>query len=184
MIFNARVASTISIAQDLSAASKTFKSRFHYFPGDLPNPNNYIPNLPPACVALATPGTPGLGDGQIIPPTESVCAIEELFQLGMIKADPDPSNPPFHMIQNPFTSGTVRLVSASWPAVAASYLPNVWPATTANLIEFQNLPCEAVIAVDTGIDDGVLNSGKAMASVPACQIGAGIVVPLFAITLN
>jgi prepilin-type N-terminal cleavage/methylation domain-containing protein len=181
IVFNARVASTMSIAHDLSVASQTFKNRFHYLPGDLPNPGNYIPNLPPACIALTAPGTPNLGDGQILPPTESLCAVEELFQLGLIKADPDPSNPPYHMLQNPFTSGTIRLVAVS--AVAANY-PAVWPTTTANLIEFQNLPCEAVIAVDTSLDDGILNSGKAMASVPTCQIGAGITVQYFAMSLN
>jgi prepilin-type N-terminal cleavage/methylation domain-containing protein len=181
IIFNARVASTMSVAHDLSAASQAFKNRFHYLPGDLPNPGNYIPNLPPACLNL-TLGTPGLGDGQIIPPNESQCATEELFQLGLIKADPDPSNPPYHMLQNSFTSGTIRLVSVG--AVAANYLPAVWPTTTANLIEFQNLPCEAVIAVDTSLDDGVLNTGKAMASVPTCQIGTGVIVPYFAISLN
>jgi prepilin-type N-terminal cleavage/methylation domain-containing protein len=179
MIFNARVASTMSIARDLSAASQTFKTRFHYLPGDLPNPNNYIPNLPPLCVNLPV-GTANIGNGQIDTQAETTCAIEELFQLGMIKADPDPSNPPYHLLQNAFTSGTVRMVATTF-TVAYS---GPWPSTTSNLVEFQNLPCEAVIAVDTNIDDGILSSGKAMASVPTCVIGTGTVVPLFAISLN
>ncbi len=181
MIFNARVASTMSISRDLSAASQTFKTRFHYLPGDLPNPNNYIPNLPPACVNL-TQATANIGNGQIDTQAEMTCAIEELFQLGMIKADPDPSNPPFHLIQNAFTSGIVRLISSN-PGVSGPY-SGLWPSTTANLVEFQNLPCEAVIAVDTNIDDGILSSGKAMASVPTCVIGTGTVVQFFAISLN
>jgi prepilin-type N-terminal cleavage/methylation domain-containing protein len=181
MVFDTRVAGTMSIANDLSSASKTFKDRFHYLPGDLPNPGNNIPNLPAACTGLtSTPMTPFVGDGQINSAVEASCAIEELFQLGMIKADPDPSNLPFHMIQNPFTSGTVRLVSV---AFAAPY-SGAWPATTTNLIEFQNLPCDAALAIDTKIDDGILSSGKAMASVPTCLIGTGASVPLFALTLN
>jgi prepilin-type N-terminal cleavage/methylation domain-containing protein len=179
MIFNARVASSMSIDRDLSAASQTFKTRFHYLPGDLPNPNNYIPNLPPLCLNLP-PGTANIGNGQIDTQAEATCAIEELFQLGMIKADPDPSNLPYHLIQNAFTSGTVRLVSINFTVAYSGR----WPSTTANLVEFQNLPCEAVVAIDTNIDDGILSTGKAMASVPTCVIGTGTVVPLFAISLN
>lgn len=182
VIFDSRVAGAISIANDLTAASRTFKDRFHYLPGDLPNPGNGIPNLPVACVNLTTqPLTPNVGDGQINLAVESSCALEELFQLGMIKADPDPNNPPFHMLQNPFGSGNVRLVAVA--AVAANY-PAPWPTTTANIVEFQNLPCEAVIAIDTRIDDGILTSGKAMASVPTCQIGTGVAIPFFGISLN
>lgn len=180
MVFDSRVAATISIANDLAAASHSFKDRFHYYPGDLPNPGNSIPNLPPACVGLST-ATANAGDGQINLGVESQCVLEELFQLGMIKADPDLTNPPFHTLQNPFTSGTVRVVTAA--AVAANY-PAAWPTTTANIIEFQNLPCEAVLAIDTKLDDGLLNSGKAMASVATCQIGTGVLIPFFAISLN
>ena len=173
LLDSSKTSNLVSTAKDLSAASIAFKERFKYWPGDLPLASNSIQNLPAACnIAIATAN---IGNGVIDTPTEINCAVEELFQAGMIRAVIQPGDA-FHTVRTEM--GAVRLVDA-----ASSNVPN-FPIGT-NVVEFSNLRCEQALDFDRKIDDDnidVASAGRSKSSVAACA--AGTMVPFFAAALH
>lgn len=176
IVDSAKVSDLVSKANDLSSASKTFRERFKFWPGDLPNAAASIPNLPAAC-NIGT-ATANIGDGQINTATEISCAIEELFQAGLIRADL-PAGATTHLINT--DSGRIFLVGAG-----SSNVANFPPGT--NVVEFSNLRCALVQSMDIKIDDGNIatgNAGRARSSVASCAVGgANDPVPFYAVAIN
>lgn len=173
LLNSSKTSNLVSTAKDLSAASIAFKEKFKYWPGDMPLASNSIQNLPAACnIAIATAN---IGNGAIDTPTEINCAIEELFQAGMIRAVVQPGET-FHTIRTEM--GTVRLVDSAF-----SNVPN-FPIGT-NVVEFSGLRCEQAVSFDRKIDDDNIDAasaGRAKSSVAACVTGT--TVPFFAVALH
>ena len=176
LIDSAKVASAITTSNDLSLATKTFREKYKYWPGDHPNASTVIPNLPAACNIATT--VLNIGNGAIDTPTEISCAIEELFQAGLIRADLE-AGATYHTMR--VDSGPIRLLSASASNVTTF-------AIGVNVVEFSNLPCRFAQTMDGKIDDGDISSassGKARASVASCIVGgANDPVPFYAIAAN
>ena len=176
LLESAKVASAIATAKDVSLAAKTFRERYKYWPGDLPNASTLIPNLPAACNMDIT--TANIGNGAIDTATEISCAIEELFQAGLIRADLDAAGV-FHVLYTDY--GAIRLVAASASNVTT------FPVGV-NVVEFANLSCKFVQAMDSKIDDNNISSassGKARASVASCASGGpNDPIPFYAIAAN
>lgn len=176
LIDSARSTSVIATIKDMTTASRQFKERYRYWPGDLPNAGVSIPNLPAACNMPTS--TTSIGDGQINTAAEISCAIEELFLAGLIKADLIPATGT-HAITH--EGGTFRLVSG-----ATSNVQNFPPGT--NVIEITNLRCAAATVIDQKIDDNDIaftSGGRAKASVANCTSGgANDPVPFYAAAMN
>ena len=176
LVESAKVVSAIATSNDLSLATKAFREKYKYWPGDHPNASAVIPNLPAACDIATT--VANIGNGAIDTATEISCAIEELFQAGLIRADLDPGAT-YHTIRT--EAGPVRLLSASVSNVTTF-------AIGVNVVEFSNLPCQFVQTMDGKIDDGDISSasrGKARASVTSCIVGgANDPVPFYAVSAN
>jgi prepilin-type N-terminal cleavage/methylation domain-containing protein len=176
MIESAKVSNIVAMAKDVSNASRAFKEKFKYWPGDLPAASNSLPNLPAACNIAV--GAANIGNGVIDTADESSCAIEELFQAGMIRADLF-SGATFHTLNTEI--GAVRLIVAS-----ASNVTNFTTGT--NVIEFPNLPCSIVLSVDAKVDDGNIaatSGGRGKASVASCVPNtSNDPVPFYAVAIN
>jgi prepilin-type N-terminal cleavage/methylation domain-containing protein len=176
MIESAKVSNIVAMAKDVSTASRAFKEKFKYWPGDLPAGSSSLSNLPAACNIAVSAAS--IGNGAIDTANESACAIEELFQAGMIRADLA-AGATFHVLNSEF--GPVRLIAASASNVTA-FSPEI------NVIEFPNLPCSIVLSVDAKVDDGNIAStsgGRGKASVASCVPGTtNDPVPFYAVAIN
>ena len=88
----AGVASLLSNIKDLATASRDFKTRYSYFPGDLPNAGTYITANGGISGGCTYPVAGSVGNGIVDTQTESDCALEHLVKAGMLsKVDYDPS---------------------------------------------------------------------------------------------
>ncbi len=176
MIESAKVANTVAMAKDISNASRAFKEKYKYWPGDLPLAANSLPNLPAAC--NFTLATGNIGNGVIDTPDESACAVEELFQAGLIRADLI-AGASLHILSTDY--GPARVIAASASNVT-NFLPGI------NVIEFPGLPCSMVLSVDSKLDDGDISStsgGRAKSSVATCVPGTtNDPVPFYAVAVN
>ena len=172
LIQESRVQDTLSIAADLSAASRAFKQRYRYLPGDflINAASPEIPNVTAACIG----GGAGAGNGNgAIEAAESACVPQHLAAAGMIKSSATP-------IPTQYGAAQVIANAASNTAAGANPLP----ANVQNVVEFTNLPCEVAQQIDRSIDDGNLATGNARASVAACTPqGANDPVPFYAMPL-
>jgi len=176
IIDSSKVSDLIAKSKDLAAAAKTFREQHKYWPGDLPNAGLSIQNLPAACDLPLS--TPSIGDGLINSDTEIACAIEQLFQAQLIRAEIITVGA-LHSI--PLDGGTARLVGAGSSNVANFSLGTI-------VVELQNVRCGLVLSVDSKIDDGNIafgSTGRAKSSVPSCTVGgANDPVPFYAIAIN
>ena len=174
IIGNTKTTSTIALIKDLNAAINDFKNRYHYLPGDLPSAGDDIPAIKGTTCDIAPGGTIGNG---LVELTESKCVAEELVQAGMIKGEVrDKVNNPLNGIYTPYNprpSGDVFVLansnglSATFGTAYQFGTPNLPPVTVQNVIEIQNLPCDAAQAIDQKLDDGNLQTGNIRAT--ACQ---------------
>ncbi|MFM9888373.1 MAG: type II secretion system protein [Burkholderiales bacterium] len=165
------------IAKDLIEASKNFKARYGYLPGDLPNALAQLPNVAAACNVVPGVANPNIGNGLIDQPAEIACAIDMLRAADMIRAQADPANVGRFILRS--SMGNVRLITATQSAAGAGLPP------TSNLIEFAQLRCEIALSIDAKLDEGALNAGQIQASVAACVPNvANDPVPLFAMRLT
>lgn len=166
MIRGMQVKDAILIAKDLTTASQYFKERYHYLPGDWVFTANEIPGTVAG----------GNGNGIINGAAEIANVPNHLFNSGYIKGGAGQITSRF---------GIVRVVGNT--AAAGSVVAggaNAIPATVRNVIEFTNLPCSVAMEFDLKVDDGVLSTGTARASVANCtQNGANDPVPAFAVPL-
>jgi prepilin-type N-terminal cleavage/methylation domain-containing protein len=173
LIKQSRVQDSIAIAADLSAASRIFKQRYHYLPGDfLVNTglSPQIPGLTNACMS----GGAGAGNGNgAVELNESPCVPEHLFAAGLIKGGLGPLRSQY---------GTIQVIANAASQTALG--PNPLPANIQNVIEFANLPCDVAREIDRKLDDDNLATGRATASVAACTPKVlNDPVPFFALAL-
>ena len=171
LLESARSKAVVALAKDIKQSSHSFKARYHYWPGDLPNAASTIPSLASAC---SYPVSSTVGDGRI---DEHSCAVDHLVVAGFMKGQPDNATPGRY---RPFETayGQARLISASASGVAG--IPNA----IQNVIVFLNLPCDVALHVDEAFDDGDLGSGRARGSLATCiSGGANDPLPLLAIPL-
>jgi len=169
LIQSAKVSNAITLAQDISVAVNAFKQQYHMLPGDMliDNAAPEIPNVKSACMK----GGANAGDNNgLINATESQCVPEVLFDAGLTK------QPTFNTDYGP-----VRVIAASLSGVAITLGSNPFAPSIVHVVEFQNLPCDVVQAMDRKMDNDDLTSGKGIASTGACA--AGSIVPFYAVAL-
>jgi prepilin-type N-terminal cleavage/methylation domain-containing protein len=172
LIQESRVQDAMAIAADLSTASRTFKQRYHYLPGDfvITAASPEIPNVAAACMSGGA--NAGNGDGAISA-AESPCVPQHLFAAGFIKGGTG-------TIRSQYGAVQVIANAASQTALGANPLP----PNIQNVVEFASLPCEVAQQIDRNIDDANLATGNARASVASCTPqGANDPVPFFAMAL-
>ncbi len=161
-IQSARTQAALSIASDLSVASREFRQRYHFLPGDFPvtQATPEITGLPARC--MVSGANAGNGNG-VIDATESPCVPEHLAHANFIKATIDPATG-FLAVRSAY--GPVRLIANAASNVALG--TNPLPSTVLNVIEFAALPCEVAQEIDRKIDDANLATGNVRASLAAC----------------
>ena len=133
----ARFASLLSSIKDLASSAQTFKSRYGYFPGDLPNANAFITGN--GGISAGCSNAPGglMGDGLVNSVNESDCALEHLVKAGLLtKAE--------------YRGGKYTLSSNVAAGVQISLWFNV--LTNENVIRISNLPCTSAIDMDQKFD--------------------------------
>jgi prepilin-type N-terminal cleavage/methylation domain-containing protein len=133
----ARFASLLSSIKDLANAAQSFKARYGYFPGDLPNANTVITGG--GGVSVGCSNGPGglMGDGLVDSATESDCALEHLVKAGSLtKAE--------------YRGGKYVLNSN----IAAGVQISLWfnALTNENVIRISSLPCALAIDIDQKFD--------------------------------
>ena len=140
VLARARVASLLANVKDLATASREFKTRYGYYPGDLPSAGTYITlDVGTGC----TDGTAvaNMGNGIVDTSKESNCALEHLVKAGMLsKLDYDSAN-------NKYT-----INSPIAPGVQVSLWVN--SATNENVVRITNLPCDVALEMDSRFDSG------------------------------
>lgn len=132
---NARTASLLGQIKDLAAASRDFKSRYGYYPGDLPNAATFITTDVSAGCSYAVSAT--VGNGIVDTATERTCALEHLVKARMLsKIELSGGN---YLIPHPFGGGDVSL--------------GVIPTTRENAVRVTNLPCKYALRIDDKLDN-------------------------------
>ena len=166
LINNTRITGTITLIKDLTGAISSFKGRYHYLPGDLPLAGADIQNISAGCNIAIT--TAGIGNGLIDSAVERQCVVEELVRAAFMKGRPTDTG-----FSSPLNQGAIPDVTVRWVNNSAVYLlsPTLFPPSVLNVIEIQNIPCDAANAIDSRIDDGVTTTGNVMSN-PPCIIGA------------
>ncbi|MFA7291479.1 MAG: prepilin-type N-terminal cleavage/methylation domain-containing protein [Rhodocyclaceae bacterium] len=134
---SARTSTLLGQIKDLAAASRDFKNRYGYFPGDLPNAGTLIKTevISSDC---DKPAAGKVGDGVVdtTPITESTCALEHLVKARMlIKVEMEGGN---YVIRHPFGGGTVALGAT---------------AANENVVRVSNLPCNIALQIDGKLDN-------------------------------
>jgi prepilin-type N-terminal cleavage/methylation domain-containing protein len=181
---SAQAKDVITMAGDISAAVSSFKENYKYLPGDFPAAPGEIANLLAGSACVTGGANAGNGDGAINA-NESACVPEHLFRAGMTKAEIDPATG-LYIFKSPFGSVTVISAALSKAGLAS---PTALPATTQNVIEFTNLPCDVALEIDQKMDNAALTTGNAVAvdntpSIITCTPGgANDPVPFFDISL-
>jgi len=137
-----RVASLLATIKDVAVASRTFKTRYNYFPGDLPNAAKYITTIVHAD-ACNYPVAGLVGDGLVDSPLESDCALGHLVKSDLLsKLEFDTANKKFVINSNIAVGVQVSL----WANVA----------TNENVIRVTNLPCDIALELDRKLDSGTV----------------------------
>lgn len=135
IIQRGEVTDLIAKTRDLAAASRTFKSRYAFYPGDLPNAGSHLTadggvsagcNYPPGGLA---------GDGLVDTPTESTCALEHLARAGMLT-------------KLNMQGGSYRITGPGGASLS------LWfnATTNDNVVRIANLACELALEVDAKLD--------------------------------
>jgi len=135
----AGTASLLASIRDLAAASREFKTRYGYFPGDLPNAATYITGS--GGVSSGCNYAPGgaVGNGLVDTAAESNCALEHLVKAGMLRGvDYDPVLGRYVIAIN---VGTRAIVSLWYD-----------PGSRVNAIRVSNLPCDIALEIDRRLD--------------------------------
>lgn len=158
LIMSSKVSSSISLINDLSDATRLFKSQYHYLPGDMPS----------ATTRINSSTGNGNGDGDV-DLDERMLVAEHLHLVGQIKrAGNTSTNAPF---ESPF--GRAWIISAalargnSSPCTGSPTSSTSVPVNTTspqpytrNVALLEALPGEAAFAIDNKLDDGNYNSGS------------------------
>ena len=156
----AGVASLLSNIKDLATASRDFKTRYSYFPGDLPNAGTYITAGGAISAGCTYPVAGNVGNGIVDTQTESDCALEHLVKAGMLsKVDYDPI--------------TLKYFITS--SVGAGVRLSLWydPDTKNNVVRISNLPCDVALEIDRKLDSATANTPFNQGSVLAATDQSG-----------
>jgi prepilin-type N-terminal cleavage/methylation domain-containing protein len=136
MIERAHVTSLLGRIKDLAAASRDFKARYGYLPGDLPNAQNYISTVTSACNYVAGSG---VGDGKVDPAaTEGSCVLEHLVKAGLLTGVQVDTSSKYFLSSN-FGAGVVTL----------GYVPT----TNENAVVVTALPCSIALELAGRLDN-------------------------------
>lgn len=170
LIGNAESTDTIALINDLSAAAISFKSKYHYLPGDMPLAGDEIPGVSASCNIVTS--TSLIGNGKLDTATEVGCATEHLVRAGMIKGTFNGISTKSNKSDQPNVFITARR--------DASFLPT----TVLNEIQITNLLCDEARTIDRKMDDNSFTTGKIVASVATCEPnGANDPVPVLDIAI-
>ncbi|MGH8655778.1 MAG: type II secretion system protein [Gammaproteobacteria bacterium] len=183
LIDQARVSDLDQITRDLANATREFKNRYHYLPGDLLNANtdlNFTPPWAPPPGPCDIPPAATSGDGLINTATEINCVLPHLFFAGYIKSVEMLPAAPFMRITRATNQGILGMrvvaTAASNFAGVAGYPPT---PTIQHIVEFSNVPLEMAQDLDRKLDDGNLNTGTVQADAnPPVDPVAFLAVPL------
>lgn len=146
---NAKTASLLGQIQDLAGAARDFKSRYGYFPGDLPNAASILTadgGVSAGCsYGVAAPAGNGIVDSE----TERACALEHLVKARLLsKVELRGGG---YVITQPFGGGEVTLGAIL--------------ATRENAVRVTNLPCRIALQIDSKLDNASttpLSSGNVL----------------------
>jgi prepilin-type N-terminal cleavage/methylation domain-containing protein len=135
----AGAAALMSNVKDLAAAARQFKTRYGYFPGDLPKAGEVLKSMPPITFACAD--VPGAGNGVVDTLAESDCALEQLVRAGMLNKVEHESSP------------VPRFFIAS--TLGAEVRVSLWfnDASMENAIRITRLPCDAALDLERKLDN-------------------------------
>ena len=159
----AGVTSLLSSIKDLAAASRDFKTRYGYFPGDLPNAGNYIATnggISPGC---SYPIGGAVGNGIVDTPTENDCALEHLVKAGMVsKVD--------------YNNALGKYVITS--NVGAVVTVSLWfdSASNVNAVRVSNLPCEIALEIDRKLDSATTGNTPFSQGLVIAQDASGMAI--------
>lgn len=129
MIQRGEVADLIAKTRDLAAASRSFKSRYSFFPGDLPNSAGYLTGVSAACT------TAGNGNGLVDTATETGCALEHLLRAGLLA-------------KLEVAGGAFRIAGPGGASLSLWYNA----ATNENAVRITNLACDLALELDAKLD--------------------------------
>ena len=161
---NARTASLLGQIKDLATASRDFKSRYGYYPGDLPNAVTLITTDGGVSAGCSYAVSATVGNGIVDTATERTCALEHLVKARMLsKVELSGGN---YLIPHPFGGGDVSL--------------SVMPATRENAVRVTNLPCKYALRIDDKLDNAsttplasgsVIGIGSMNVAISVCVTG-------------
>lgn len=169
LVEGTKVTNAAATTQDMIAAAQSFKERYSFWPGDMPNPGATLTGLPAACTA-------GGNANGIINVAEANCAIEVLVSSGLIKAE-EGAVAGTHQIRNGFGSVTFAPRTGY---VSVAGLPANW----VNLLQMTNLDCRAATSIDRKLDDGNLTTGRFRASITCVGMSDTTTVPFAVSQIN
>ena len=154
LIGGANAKDVMAIVSDIRIATTSFKHRYKYLPGDWPYSANEIQGI----TSATTVGTNGDGivDGTI-DATGAAQAGSEVAELPLQL---------FQAVQHPYYSSRLLVSRATAVGLVAGFAN---APISQNTIVFFNLPCDIVVEVDGGMDDGSLTTGRAIGN--ACANG-------------
>ncbi|QDQ28708.1 prepilin-type N-terminal cleavage/methylation domain-containing protein [Chitinimonas arctica] len=161
VVGGAQAKDIIKSVLDTQAAALTFKDRYGFLPGDLPNPANSIPGIA-GCNA-------GTGTGTLNTAAKRNCARDELILSNLLRGT---AGTPIQ-VQNV----TISLSNAAGAGFAL-------PANWVNVVVIARLNCDTALQLDRGLDDGNTGTGNLRASVACAGQDPAVAVPLAAIRLN
>ncbi len=166
----------VSTVKDLSEATRAFKERYHYLPGDLRRASDDLPLSPTETAVCGLLAGSYAGNGlinlQTDPQagyTETNCAPLHLARAGLIREDASPIVRNFgdaHVSIEFMSRGDSR------PNSVSSY-PTTYPTSVQNVLQLKGVPYSLAVRLDDILDDGDLDRGK----VRACDTSNNPIVP-------
>lgn len=140
VVARAQTADLISTIKDLAQASKDFKARYSYYPGDLPNAGNYVTANGGISAGCSVPAGGSQGNGLVDTEAESACGLQELVKAGLLSK-----------IQFDQSSGNYVIRSMIGQGTQVS----LWrdSNTNTNAVRVTQLPCTVALELDSKLDN-------------------------------
>lgn len=160
---NARTATLLGQIKDLAAASRDFKSRYGYYPGDLPNAATLITTDGGVSASCSYGASGNVGDGVVNSTQEATCALEHLVKARMLSKVE--SSAGSYRIPHPFGGGEISL----WHSPGNE-----------NAVRVTNVPCTIALRIDDKLDNAssmplllglVIGFDAAGAAIRGCAVG-------------
>ena len=136
----AGVTSLLSNVKDLATASREFKARYGYPPGDLPNAGGHITANGGISADCSYAVSGSVGNGIVDSATESKCALEHLVKAGLLsKVEYDASATHYY----------IKLVGGTAESISLWYDPD----SNRNVIRITRIPCEHAQELERKLDN-------------------------------